>query len=193
MAGISGPSHDSPGKATTVSMTLRRGVPTLLALLAICAPAVWAQEAGGDRLNTPEGVVRELYDLVTFDAGTTPDWDAARALFIDEAVIVLRTSRTGNTVFSVETWIQDFVDFIERAEVEKTGFTEAITRMSPTVFGDVANIWVLYEASIPGDGRPPRPGVDNFSLVRRDGRWLIAAITNEVPAVAGPVPEALSD
>ena len=108
-------------------------------------------------------------------------------------MVVLRTSRTGNTVFSVETWIQDFVSFIERSEVEKTGFTEAITRTSATEFGDIANVWVLYEASVPGAPRPPQQGVDNFSLVRRDGRWLIAAITNEIPAVAGPVPEMLGD
>jgi len=174
-------------------MILRRGVPTLLALLAICAPAVWAQEVADDEPSTAEGVVQALYDIVTFDAGTTPDWDAARALFIDEAVIVLRTGRQETTVFSVETWIEDFVAFIEQAQVEKTGFTEAITRMSPTVMGDMANIWVLYEASIPGDGRPPRPGVDNFTLVRRDGRWWIAAITNEIPSIAGSIPEALGD
>jgi hypothetical protein len=174
-----------------------RRVAIRLLVLVLAAPAAGAsalaQAVAPEKLETAEGVVTELYDLVTFEAGQTPNWDAVRGLFIDEAVIVLRTGRDETTVFSVETWIQDFVTFIERAEVEKTGFTEAITRMSPTVFGDVANVWVLYEASVPGSGRPPQQGVDNFSLVRRDGRWWVAAITNEIPAVAGPVPEALRD
>lgn len=164
-----------------------------LALLPLGAASLSAQEAGAEQTATAEAVVRELYELITFEAGTTPDWDAVRDLFIEEAVIVLRTGRDANTVFSVETWVQDFVTFIERSEVVKTGFTEAITRTSATEFGDIANVWVLYEASIPGSQRPAQQGVDNFSLVRRDGRWLIAAITNEVPAVAGPLPDVLGD
>ena len=35
--------------------------------------------------------------------------------------------------------------------------------------GDIAHVWVLYEAEIPGWGRPAQPGVDSFQLVRRDG------------------------
>lgn len=175
-----------------MKLTRHKLAASLLLSLA-CASAAAAQEPATDSLATADGVVRELYDLITFEAGTTPDWDAVRSLFIDEAVIVLRTGRDANTVFSVETWIQDFVTFIERSEVEKTGFTEAITRTSATEFGDIANVWVLYEASIPGSQRPPQQGVDNFSLVLRDGRWLIAAITNEIPAIAGPVPDVLSD
>ena len=34
----------------------------------------------------PETVVRRLYDLVTFEAGSTPDWDAVRAELRPRAV-----------------------------------------------------------------------------------------------------------
>ena len=37
--------------------------------------------ASQDPPTSAEGVVTELYDLVTFDAGTTPDWDRVRSLF----------------------------------------------------------------------------------------------------------------
>jgi hypothetical protein len=70
-----------------------------------------------DALQTAEGVVTQLYELVTFEAGSTPDWDKVRSLFIDEAVIVLRTTRTATTVFSVDGFVNDFVTFIERASV----------------------------------------------------------------------------
>ncbi|MCB9048333.1 MAG: hypothetical protein H6556_02790 [Lewinellaceae bacterium] len=143
--------------------------------------------------QTPEQVVRELYDLVTFPAGTTPDWDKVKSLFIPEAVIVLRTSREATTVFSVDGFVADFVRFIEQAKVEQTGFTEKIIRMEPMVFGDMAQFLVLYEASIPGRDFPPQQGVDNFSLIKKDGQWKIAAITNEVPAEGRPLPEVLRE
>jgi hypothetical protein len=154
-----------------------------------CSLPVGAQE--DQSRPEAEEVVWELYDLLTFEAGTTPDWDAARSLFLPEGVVVLRTSRTGNTVFSVEGWVQDFVTFIERANVESTGFSERIIRTHTVVFGDIAHVWVLYEAHIPGSPRPPQQGVDSFQLVRRDGAWLIASILNEIPTPDRPIPEVL--
>lgn len=138
-----------------------------------------------------EAVVRALYDLVTFPAGNLPDWDHGRSLFLPGAVVVLRTGPTETTVFSVEGWVQDFVSFIERANVVETGFVERIVRTHTVEFGDIASVWVLYEAEIPGAGRPPQEGVDSFQLVRRDGRWLIASILNEIPMPERPVPEFL--
>jgi hypothetical protein len=146
-----------------------------------------------DALQTAEGVVTQLYELVTFEAGSTPDWDKVRSLFIDEAVIVLRTTRTATTVFSVDGFVNDFVTFIERANVAETGFTEKILRTKPTVFGDMAHVWVLYEASVPGSPRPPQQGVDSFSLIKQDGRWWIAAVTNEIPTPNRPVPLPLQE
>jgi hypothetical protein len=148
-----------------------------------------AEAAGLDsELATAEGVVTELYGLVTFPAGTTPDWDRVRSLFLDEAVVILRTTRTESTVFSVEGFVQDFVNFIERANVEQTGFSEKITKMKSMVFRDLAHVLVLYEAHIPGSPRAPTIGVDSFQLVKRDGRWWIVSVTNDLPNAEHPIP-----
>ena len=140
--------------------------------------------------KTPEGLIRALYDAVTFPAGRTPDWDYVRSMFIEEAVVVLRTSRDQTTVFSVEGFVEDFVTFIEQANVAETGFTEEIITMKTMVFGDIAHSLVLFESSIPG-GRPPSPGVDSFQLIRREGRWWIASVTNERPTAERPIPAEL--
>jgi hypothetical protein len=144
-------------------------------------------------LGTAESVVNALYEMVTFDPGATPEWDQVRALFLDEAVIVLRTSHTETTVFSVEGFIEDFVAFIERANAERTGFSERIIRTKSLVFGDIAHILVLYEAEIPGSPRGPQQGVDSFQLVRKNGRWWIASVVNEIPTADRPVPPELQE
>ena len=140
-----------------------------------------------------EQVVGDLYRLVTFGPGHLPDWWKVRSLFLDKAVVVLRTSRESSAIFTVDGFVQDFVDFIGRAGADRSGFTERVVRMDPTVFGDIAHVLVLYEASIPGSARPPQQGVDSFHLIRRDGRWWIVSIVNEIPAPDRPLPRRLQE
>jgi hypothetical protein len=159
-------------------------------LVALVGLSVGPLEAQDGPYDTPEGLIRHVYDLVTFPAGTLPDWDSLRATFIPDAVIVLRTSRTASTVMSVDDFIADWLRFVDEYDVEQSGFTEEILHLVPLEFGDIAHVLVLYAASIPG-GRPPMQGVDSFHLIRKDGRWWIAGILNEIPTPERPVPEVL--
>ena len=159
------------------------------AAVSICVLALFSMPAMADDPHaSAEGVVGELYRLVTFGAGQVPDWDRVRALFLEDAVIVLRTGREATSVFDVEGFVGDFVSFIENANVKESGFAEKIVRTQPMVFGDIAHVLVLYTAEIPGSGRGPQYGVDSFQLVRKDGRWWIASVVNEIPTGDRAIP-----
>ena len=155
--------------------------------------------AGGEAIDpaeafaTPEALIAALYDEVTFPAGGSPDWDRVRSMFLEQATVVLRTSRAETTIFTVDGFVQDFIDFIEEANIAETGFQESVLRVEPLVFGDMAHLLVLYEAHIPGAGRPPSRGVDSFQLIRKQGRWWIVSVTNEVPTPDRQLPPVLSD
>ncbi|MDB4582226.1 nuclear transport factor 2 family protein [Draconibacterium sp.] len=144
------------------------------------------------RCDTPERVVDELYDLVTFKSGTTPDWEKVKELFLDEAVIVLRTSRTENKIFNLDDFVGDFKRFIKESNITETGFSETILKKYGNVFGDIAWYMVLYEAKIPETERK-NLGVDHFSLVKTSGQWKIVSITNEIPTNERPVPIELTN
>ncbi len=143
--------------------------------------------------------VAGLYSLVSSTDGKLPDWDKVQACFLKEAVIVLRTSRSTTTVFNLQGFIKDFVDFYERpfkrgdvAVLPKdSGFTEKVLRVKAWAYGDMAHVLVLYEAKITGFPMLPQQGIDSWLLVRRDGNWLIAAVTNEVVTPERPVPPEL--
>ena len=151
------------------------------------APSARGQEVGA----TAEGTVRHLYDLISAEAGTVPDWSPVRDLFLPESTIVLRSSRDALSVFSLDGFIQDFERFYATPQVRERGFKETILALKSVEFGDMAQVWVLYEARIVGGGG--NQGLDNFSLVRRDGAWRVAAITNEVVFPDRPPPEGLFD
>ena len=154
------------------------------------APAPPADSA----LATPEGLVHELYRMVCVPVGGDTDWEQVRALFLPEAVIVMRPSRKeGLSTFTLQGWIDDFVAFNQKAKSSERGFEEKIVRMSPVVFRDVAHVFVLYEARMLDWTRPAQQGVDSIELVRKDGRWWVAAITNDIPDADNPIPAELKE
>ncbi len=136
----------------------------------------------------PETLVRHLYNQVTFPAGNTPDWDHIRTLFIKEATVVMRMSKTETATLSLDGWILDFVNFIHNSKVESTGFEEKIIKMKTMVFGDIAHILVLYTSYIPGVSKAPREGVDSFHMIKKNGKWQIVSILNEIPTPERPKP-----
>ena len=138
---------------------------------------------------TAESTIRELYELIGAGPGEVPDWNPVRALFLPEAIIVLRSSRDALSVLSLDGFIRDFDNFYATPQVQESGFEEEILELKSTEFGDMAQVWVLYEARRPGVGG--NRGLDNVSQIRRAGSWSVSAITNEVVLPSAPVPEDL--
>jgi uncharacterized protein (DUF1697 family) len=183
-----------PTTLRNVNTVRRIAAKFALALMLVAAPlAARADSPPPTPFTSAEGVVRELYRLVTIEKGQETDWEAARALFLPEAVIVLRVSKEASQVFDVQGWIDDFKAFNEKARVKERGFSEKILVLKPRVFRDIANVFVLYEAAITDSDRPPTRGVDSIELIKKDGRWWIAAITNDLPNAENPIPAELQE
>jgi hypothetical protein len=139
--------------------------------------------------DDPEQFVRQLYKLVTFEAGQTPDWDKVRSMFIENAVIVLRTSRTSHTIMNRDEFIQDFKDFIKNSKVIETGFSETVVNVQMNIFEDIAQCFVVYDAHITGSSRAPLRGLDSFELLHTKEGWKIISVLNELPKFGNPMPD----
>ena len=164
----------------------------LLLVFTIGAATVIAQNGKPNpHLKDPESLVKHLYEQVTFPAGTTPNWDYVRTMFIKDAVVVMRAGRDKTNTLTLDGWVLDFVNFINDAEVKKTGFQEKIVKMETMVFGDIAHVLVLYTSYIPTKSKAPREGVDSFHLIKKDGQWQIVSILNEIPTKDRPKPDVL--
>lgn len=138
-------------------------------------------------------MIRQIYTIVSAETGDQVDWDRLRSCFIEEAVIVLRTSRDGSTRFSVDGFIQDFKDFYKSPAMKGSGFKEEVLRLKAEVYHDIAFIAVVYEAHILKSERPPSKGIDFWLLTRKDKVWEIAAVTNEIIPPGEDIPEMFDD
>jgi hypothetical protein len=125
-------------------------------------------------------MVRQIYRSVSSSNGEQVNWEEVRESFIEEAVIVLRTSPTETKQFSREGFIQDFKDFYKNPVVEENGFREEVLEVDARVYLDMAYIGVVYEASIPDSGRPGQKGVDFWLVQKREEGWKVLAVSNEI-------------
>ena len=141
--------------------------------------------------NDPQQIVQKLYELVSFSKNESPDWEKVKNIFDPDALIILRTSRKDFTKFSVNEFILDFQNFIDRSNALEKGFQEKILKIKTTAYNEIADVLVLYEASIIGSLRPPTIGIDSFQLVKRGNEWLIVSITNEIVRQELELPEEL--
>jgi hypothetical protein len=176
---------------SNTGLSVRRWI-TVAALVTAttCLPASGAAAQEAPRLpGGAEDAVRALYRMVTFEAGKNVDWEQVKALFIPEAVIVLRASRTSMNVLNRNTFVDDFVRFIREAKLEDQAFEETIVAIKTQETGDVARSTVHYAARILSRDRPAQHGIDVFLLMKADGRWRIVSIVNEIVRPGVEVPE----
>ena len=138
-------------------------------------------------------MITQIYTEVSGKSGDQIDWDRVRSFFIEEAVIVLRTSREGSTQFTVDEFIQDFKDFYKSDAMGDTGFKEEVIKLKSEVYYDIAYIPVVYEASILDSDRPPQKGIDFWLLIRKDKAWRVAAVTNEIIRPGEEIPRMFED
>ena len=149
--------------------------------------AVAAKE---DVFTDPESLVRGLYAAVTFDAGSVPDWDYVSNFFAPEAVIAVRMTRTSMAILNVEEFVKWFDDDVKKYKMEERGFEETIEKIKLTVFGDMAHCFVVYKARFKTpENSPGQLGLDSWGLMKKDGRWWIVSVTNDVVTPQRPLPE----
>ena len=137
----------------------------------------------------PESLVRGIYAAVSFNPGPAPDWEFVKTFFLPQAVIVVRKTRTSMAVMNVQEFVDWFADDVEKFKMKERGFEETVEKLKLTTMGDIAHAFVVYRAHLKTPaGSPGNNGLDSWTLMKKDGRWWIAACANEVPNPQRPLP-----
>ena len=150
--------------------------------------------AFAEAAKTPEGLIRALYDMVSFDPGPEPDWEMFRDVFLEEAIIVFspRGSRPMRPM-TVDGFIKDWQEFYRDAELTDKGFYETIAGLEVTQFGGLAHAFVIFEPQV-GKELPERQirGLDSVELSWDGERWWVAAITTDFEGPGQTIPDGIA-
>lgn len=120
-----------------------------------------------------DSIIARMYETVSFEPGTRPDWSEENELFAPGARVV-RVNDDGVFAFDLPAYQRDFDRMIDSGQM--TSFWEAEIWRETRLFGDVAQVLSAYEMRRTRNGPPIGRGVNSIQLFRQGGRWWISAM-----------------
>jgi hypothetical protein len=141
--------------------------------MSLAAVSASAQPAG-EQKNVQDAVEAFLLHL-----GDGEFDKVAGDLAVKSIVIVVRErdGKWANTYETGDAWLASL-----KRNANFTKFREPITNVKVTI-DDTALAYLRADFQVVRDGKPLSHGVDQFTLVREDGRWKIAAVAYTSMAV----------
>ncbi|MBI1265305.1 MAG: hypothetical protein GC187_11290 [Alphaproteobacteria bacterium] len=139
--------------------------------------------------ETPGAALEALYDVISGPVGQPCDWDAMRALFLDEARMHVSVTDAEGADRAVSLTVEDYIAR-NGERLAEIGFTEIETRRETFVYGGLASVLSAYEAIRADTGELVAEGVNVLTLMRVGDDWKIASIAWRAADADWPVERA---
>lgn len=136
------------------------------------APAVQAQAKDVESID---GIVAALYDVISGPAGKERDWNRMRSLFVADGTLRAVVPKDG--AFVIRTMTVD--DYITRnsPHFASNGFFESEVARTTEVFGQVAQVFSTYQSKhASSDAQPFARGINSIQLYNDGKRWHIVSV-----------------
>lgn len=151
------------------------------------SPTTAADDAArAEDVESLDGMMRAIYDVISGPAGAPRDWARFRSLFIEGArlIPINPASEAGARVLSPE-------DYVERgrATFAENPFYESEIARKVDRFGAMAHVFSTYEARRAPDEAPFLRGINSFQLLNHAGRWWIVTIYWQAEDAQTPLPD----
>ena len=119
--------------------------------------------AASDDINTPAAIVQRL-----FDAMSTHNVEAARALFTPEAMLISARADGTAAVMPHEQWLNHLA-------ASKDQWLERMWNPKTLEHGSIAVVWAEYDFHL--NGKFSHCGVDSVDLLKTGTGWKISGIS----------------
>ena len=142
---------------------------------------------------TIDGMVKALYESISFAPHTQPDYDRLRSLFhVNGHLIPAKAEKESPfTIMDVETFITHSREQVVIGGLERRGFVETEVARRMQSFGSIVHLFSTYESRYAStDPDPLQRGINSIQLVREHGRWWIVSILWEVERPGSQIPRA---
>jgi hypothetical protein len=151
------------------------------------APASNYQPRAAD-VQSVDGIVAALYDVISGDAGKPRDWDRMRSLFAPEGRLMAVGARPENNFVLRGMSVEDYISRNSKA-FATTGFFEKEAARTTETFGQIVHVFSTYESRhAAGDAKPFQRGINSIQLYHDGKRWWIVNVLWRAEDQALPLP-----
>ena len=152
-------------------------VPAALATAAaaVTAPASKDQARTAD-VESVDGIVAALYDVISGAAGQPRDWDRMRSLFAPEGRLMAVGARPESSYVLRGMSVEDYISRNSKA-FATMGFFEKEAARTTETFGQIVHVFSTYESRhAAGDAKPFQRGINSIQLYHDGKRWWIVNV-----------------
>lgn len=157
-------------------------------------PAAAAAPAPGDQaraadVDSIDGIVAALYDVISGAAGQPRDWNRMRSLFAPEGRLMAAVARPDGSYVLRGMGVEDYIGRNSKA-FAGTGFFEKEAARTTETFGQIAQVFSTYESRhAAGDAQPFQRGINSIQLYHDGKRWWIVNVLWRAEDAKLPLPE----
>jgi hypothetical protein len=155
--------------------------------IGVALSLVTASEPGP--LASLDGIVGELYRVISGPAGHERDWDRFRDLFAPSATM----GAVGRTPQGHVLRRMTPEEYIERSgpALKRQGFFETEVARRTERFGALAQVWSTYETRrSETDVKPDMRGINSIQMIHDGTRWRIVSLVWQGEDPETPLPSA---
>jgi hypothetical protein len=150
------------------------------------SPAVTARAADVESID---GIVAALYDVISGEAGKPRDWNRMRSLFAPEGRLMAVGARPEGVVALRAMTVEDYIGRNAKA-FATMGFFEREAARTTETFGQIVHVFSTYESRhAAGDAKPFQRGINSIQLYNDGKRWWIVNLLWRAEDERLPLPE----
>ncbi|MBC3806014.1 hypothetical protein H8K52_01485 [Undibacterium seohonense] len=157
-----------PAFANNAQSNIQKASPVL-----VTSPAAQAID-----VQSLDGIVAALYDVISGGIGQPRNWNRMRSLFIPEARIMAIVPKRDSSDLALR--IMSISDYIANSGpvLIETGFREKEITRKTEQWGELAQVFTTYETIMDKDGIVRR-GINSIQLMNDGTRWWIVSLLFE--------------
>lgn len=130
-------------------------------------------------------LVLDAYAAISFDAGTTPNYDALREVFTEDAIFQNFRGDTLSTA-NFDEFLAGYKASVEGGQL--TSFNEVELGGVTEYFGKIGHRISAYASYINSADEIGERGVNSFQVIRIDGEWKVNSIVWDIEKEGQPIP-----
>ncbi len=142
--------------------------------------------------QTIESTMEAVLDVISGPAGKKIDVVRWRNLFRGDVKFSIRSKNKEGQLVVRESSVEDYAKNI-MPRIEAQDFFETVGNLTIDKYGDIAQVFMVYETRKTADGTPFDKGINSFQLLFDQNRWWVTSLMWQAESSGVPIPMQYSE